>query len=644
MSPIDLDILDKILPGVEKPARYTGGEWNSVLKDWRGTPIRVALAFPDVYDLGMSNLGLFVLYDIINQHPDMLAERVFVPWPDMEAAMRDAGLPLYSLESKRPLRDFDIIGISLPYEQLYSNTPNLLDLGNIPLLSTARDERYPLVIAGGHATYNPEPMSDFIDLFVIGEGEEIIIEIAETYHRFRNRPRDTQLRALAGVQGVYVPRFYEVDYHPDGTVARVSPTVEEAQFPVTKRIVPVLPPPPTRFIVPFVRVTHDRASIEIQRGCTRGCRFCHAGMVTRPVRERPVAEVLDAVDAIVRETGYEEIGLLSLSSSDYSHVQELVDAVSERYQDKYLSISLPSLRIESFSVDLADALKDGRRSGFTFAPEAATEKMRQIINKYVPTQQVLDTAYEVYERGWRTIKLYFMIGHPSETLEDVQAIIDLAREVLKQGRRVHGKAAQVNVGVSTFVPKPHTPFQWVPLDTVENVRAKQDLLRRGLRGKGFKLSWTDPGETRLEALLSRGDRRLGRVIHRAWQLGAKFDAWGEHFKPEAWWTAMEEAGLHADFYTLRPRLIDERFPWDHIDVAVRKKYLAQDYLMSRQGETRVDCRDRCFACGILPTFSQMRSETPAEAWECPEVKPKHLRAPEPVRLFQGADAKSLVGK
>jgi radical SAM family uncharacterized protein len=625
MSPIDREVLNRILPTVQKPGRYTGGEWNSVVKDWDRIPIRVALAFPDVYDLGMSNLGLFVLYDMINQRPDMLAERVFVPWSDMDAVLRREGLPLYSLESKRPLREFDILGISLPYEQLYSNTLSLLDLGGLPLLSTARDERYPLVIAGGHATYNPEPMSDFIDLFVIGEGEEVIIEIAETYHRMRDRTRDTQLRAMARIPGVYVPRFYDVAYAPDGTISSVEPALADAQFPITKRIVPILPPPPTRFIVPFVRVTHDRASIEIQRGCTRGCRFCHAGMVTRPVRERPVEQVLDAIDAIVRQTGYEEIGLLSLSSSDYSQIHELVTTVAERYGDRYLSVSLPSLRIESFSVDLADAIKDGRRTGFTFAPEAATEKMRRIINKFVPTQEVLDTAYQVFERGWRTIKLYFMIGHPSETLEDVEAIVDLARAVLAQGRRVHGKAAQVNVGVSTFVPKPHTPFQWVPLDDLESIQAKQALLTRKLRGKGLKLSWTDPQETRLEALLSRGDRRLGRVIHRAWQLGARFDAWGEHFNPEAWWTAMEEAGLDPSFYTHRPRRIDEVFPWDHIDIAVRKSYLAKDYLMSQQGETRVDCREHCFACGILPSFIPLRQETPAEAWECPEVKPKHER-------------------
>jgi radical SAM superfamily enzyme YgiQ (UPF0313 family) len=394
---------------------------------------------------------------------------------------------------------------------------------------------------------------------------------------------------------------------------------------VTKRIVPILPPPLTHFVVPFVDVTHNRAAIEIQRGCTRGCRFCHAGMVTRPVRERSVEQVVAAVEAMVRETGFEEVALLSLSSSDYTHIGELVRAISQRYGDKHLSISLPSLRIESFSVDLAEMLKDGRQTGFTFAPEAATEAMRRRINKFIPDQQLLDTAHEVFARGWRTIKLYFMIGHPDETLEDVQAIADLATAVLKEGRKVHGKAAQVNVGCSTFVPKPHTPFQWVPLDSEESVRAKQALLKRQLRGPGLKLSWTEPEQTLLEAFLSRGDRRLGPVILRAWQLGAKFDAWNEHLDIGAWRQAFAEHGLDPEFYARRPRPMDELFPWDHIDIAVRKDFLGRDYMMSQEGKTRVDCREQCFACGILPTFKQTRMDTPAEAWECPPVVPPHLR-------------------
>jgi radical SAM family uncharacterized protein len=622
--------LDRILPKVEKPARYTGGEFNSAVKDWSATPFHAVLAFPDIYELGMSNLGLAILYDILNRQSGVLAERVYTPWPDMEAQLREAGLPLYSLETKHPLSDFDLIGFSLPYEQLYTNVLTMLDLGGVPLLASERDERHPLVIAGGHATYNPDPMADFIDAFVIGEGEEVIVEIVEAIREVKWGVGSGEWRAealcrLAQISGVYVPRFYDVEYHEDSTVAGVKPNVEGVPARVTKRIVPILPPPLTRFIVPFVDVTHNRAVVEIQRGCTRGCRFCHAGFVTRPVRERSVKEILEAVDAMVRETGFEEVALLSLSSSDYTHIRDLVRAISQKYADKHFSISLPSLRIESFSVDLAEMLKDGRQTGFTFAPEAATEAMRRRINKFIPDQQLLDTAREVFSRGWRTIKLYFMIGQPEETLEDVQAIADLAKAVLKEGRKVHGKAAQVNIGCSTFVPKPHTAFQWVPLDSEESVREKQRLLKNQLRGPGLKLSWTEPEQTLLEAFLSRGDRRLGPVILRAWQLGAKLDGWGEHFNIGAWRQAFAENNLDPEFYARRSRSMDEVFPWDHIDVGVRKNYLARDYAMSQKGETRVDCREYCFACGILPTFTKTRMNTPAEAWECPPVVPLDLR-------------------
>ncbi len=617
--------LDRLLPSVVKPGRYVGGEYNSVRKDWQSVAFRAALAFPDIYDLGMSNLGLMILYDILNKQPDMLAERVYCPWLDMEALMRQHAIPLYSLESKRPIREFDLLGISLPYEQLYTNALNLIDLAGLPVRAAERDERHPLVIAGGHACYNPEPMADFIDAFAIGEGEEVILEIARALMATRGKPREEQLRALARIQGVYVPRFYDVRYHADGTVAAVTPNTPEAPPRVLKRVVPILPEPFTRFIVPNVDTVHNRAPIEIMRGCTRGCRFCHAGMVTRPVRERTVEEVVAAVDQVVRNTGFEEIGLLSLSSSDYTHVKRLVREIGDRWGAQGLSIGLPSLRIETMSADLMDALRDTRRSGFTLAPEAATEKMRAIINKFVPDAQVLETAREIYKRGWRTIKLYFMIGHPSETLEDVQAIADLSKAVLAQGRIFHGNKANVNVGVSTFIPKPHTPFQWSPLDSLEQIHAKQELLKRELRGGGLRLRWNNPQETLFEGFLSRGDRRLGKVILRAWQNGAKFDAWQDQHQPELWREAFAAEGLTIAFYTHRPRPLDEVFPWDHIDAAVKKKFLLEDYLMSQRGATRVDCRNQCFACGILPKFAELRSQTPAEAWECPPVKPKALR-------------------
>ncbi len=614
-------MLDRVLMKVEKPGRYVGGEYNSVVKEWDATDVKVALAFPDIYDLGMSNLGIMLLYEQVNNQSDMLAERVFSPWVDMEAIMRDKALPLYSLETKHRIRDFDLLGISVPYEQLYTNVLNLLDLAGMPVRSMERDESYPLVIAGGHACYNPEPLTDFIDAFVIGEGEEIIVEVARAVQRTRGWSRHDQLREIAKIQGMYVPRFYDVIYNDDGTIREVITNTDEAPRRVLKRIVPVLPKPFTKFIIPNIDTVHNRAPIEIMRGCTRGCRFCHAGMITRPVRERTVPEVMQAIAEIVEHTGFEEISLLSLSSSDYVYVHELADAVNEEYKDAGLSLSLPSLRIESASAELLEKIGDTRRSGFTFAPEAATEKMRDIINKYVPDEQVIQTARDVYSRGWRTIKFYFMIGHPEETLEDVQAIVDLCKRVLAEGRKLLGGKATLNVGVSTFIPKPHTPFQWVPQDTPEQVLAKQRLLKDQLRGQGFHLRWNDIEGTEFEGFLSRGDRRLNRVVFRAWELGCKFDAWQDHYSHNKWLQAFDEAGLNPWFYTHRERDIDEIFPWDHIDVAVHKKFLKEDYLMSIKRETRVDCRDQCFACGILPKFSKIRSETEEMAWECPPVKP-----------------------
>lgn len=638
MSPTEIRAkLAQILPTVQKPGRYTGGELNQIVKDWASTPIKVALAFPDIYDLGMSNLGLAILYDILNKQPDVLAERVYAPWPDMEAAMRREGMPLYSLESKRSLADFDLIGFSLPYETLYTNTLNMLDLAGIPLSRLERDENHPFLIAGGHATFNPEPMSDFIDAFVIGEGEDVILEIIGILRKFKSGgiQRSQLLSSLAKVWGLYLPSLYRVHQAPGGTLSHIETLDSGASLPVTKRIVPKLPPPPTDFIVPFIDVTHNRIPIEIMRGCTRGCRFCQAGMITRPVRERPVEEILEAIERSLSRTGFDEVGLLSLSSSDYDEILELVRQVRDRFHDQRLNISLPSLRIESFSVELMDVLVDtSRRGGFTLAPEAATERMRTIINKFVPTDQVLNTAKEIYSRGWHTIKLYFMIGHPAETIEDVIAIAQLCKAVLAQGREQIGMRAKVHAGVSTFVPKPHTPFQWVPCDSIEQIEAKQAILKRELRGKGLKLNWTDPRETMLEAWLSRGDRKMGKVILKAWELGARFDAWKEHFQFDTWIEAFEGMNLDPDFYTHRERPIDEPLPWDHINAGVRKEFLTEDYLWSMESRTRVDCRERCFACGILPKFADLRRENPGDVWECPEVRsPKRKRAdlPELVR-------------
>lgn len=631
--------LERILLRVEKPGRYVGGELNQVVKPWDSVQTRVALLFPDVYDIGLPNLGLAILYDQINRRPDALAERAYAPWTDMEAEMRSRQIPLYGLESKHALLDFDILGFSLPYESLYTNVLNMLDLAGLPLFAAERDNHHPLVIAGGHATYNPEPMAAYIDAFVIGEGEEVIHEIIDVYAAWKadQSPRADLLRALAGVDGVYVPSLYGVQYHPDGRVAAVTPAAPEAPPVVYKRIVGQLPPPVTRFLVPSIDVVQNRVAIEIMRGCTRGCRFCQAGMITRPVRERPVEEILEAIEEALKHTGYEEIALLSLSSSDYTNIAELVRQVSERFGNRNLSVTLPSLRIESFSIQLMDQLKDLRPGGgFTIAPEAATERMRQIINKPISTAQLMETAREIFAHGWTTIKLYFMIGHPSETIEDVQAIIDVCKAVLREGRKIVGGRAKVHAGVSTFIPKPHTPFQWVPCDSVENIRAKQDMLRSQLRGSGLKLTWTDPAITLHEAWLSRGDRRTGQVIYRAWQLGSKFDAWQEGFHYERWIQAFNECGLDPAFYSHRERSVDEVLPWQHISAAVRPAHLKEEYRRSKAGETRGDCRQKCYACGILPHFTPLRSRLPDAAWKCPPVKPRVERLKRPLPSLSGA--------
>jgi len=411
-----------------------------------------------------------------------------------------------------------------------------------------------------------------------------------------------------------------VTYREDGTVAATSPNVPGIPRIILKRMLPQLPPPPTRFIVPNIDVVHNRVSVEVMRGCTRGCRFCQAGMITRPVRERSVDEIVQAAEAAVNATGAEELALLSLSSSDYTDILELVNKIGDKFTGKHLTVSLPSLRIDSVSVDLMEKLKDRRSGGFTLAPEAATERMRRIINKFITDEQLLETAREIYARGWTSIKLYFMIGHPSETLEDVQAIVDLCRRVLAEGRKTLGGRAKVHAGVSTFIPKPHTPFQWVAMDTQDQIQAKLSLLKRELRGPAFKVSWTPPEDTLLEGWLSRGDRRMAEVIYAAWQNGTKFDAWQDQRQLQAWSAAFTAQALDPAFYTHRPRRSDEVFPWEHISDAVRKKYLYRDYQLSLEGGTREDCREDCDACGILPTFAASRREYPGIYWKCPEVK------------------------
>ena len=590
--------IDQLLTRVSKPARYTGGEWNSVTKDWRSATVRIALAFPDNYDIGMSNMGLGILYDLLNKIEDVASERVFAPWEDMEAEMRREGTLLWSLETRHPVRDFDILGFTLQYEMGYTNVLNMLDLAGIPIWSKERGENHPIIIAGGSGAFNPEPLAPFIDAFFLGEGEDAVQELADRVREWKrtNVPRAERLRELMTMPGVYVPKFYEPRYDAAGHFAGLDPK-DGAPSSITRRVVEVLPPALVKPIVPFLQTVHDRAAVEIQRGCTQGCRFCQAGMIYRPTRERSPEEVVQAARELMQNTGYDEISLLSLSTTDHSQIVPMVDSLNANFPD--LKIGIPSTRVDSFSVDVANAVAKGKKHTLTLAPEAGSQRLRNAINKLVTEADLLGAAENAFQRGWTGVKMYYMVGLPTETMDDVAGIIEMGQKVKAIGRKYVGGRARVRVSTSNLVPKPHTPFQWARQDTAAELEPKHYLLKDGCRSAGLEFSWNDPRDSFIEAVLSRGDRKVALGVYEAWRRGAKFDAWSEHFKPEIWKEAFAAAGVDGDWFAHREWDTQEPLPWDHVDCGVTKSYLRGQWRDVHTVKTVPDCHHgSCNVCGM----------------------------------------------
>ncbi|MBV1817198.1 TIGR03960 family B12-binding radical SAM protein [Clostridium cochlearium] len=598
--------LDDILYKVEKPGRYIGEEFNSYIKDKEKVDIRFAFCFPDVYEVGMSHLGMKILYYTMNKREDTYCERAFAPWPDMEKELRNNNIPLFTLETKDSLSKFDFVGFTLQYEMSYTNILNMLNMSNIPLTYEKRREEDPLIVCGGPCAYNPEPLYKIVDFFVLGEGEEVTNEYLDLYKEFKKqgKSKSEYLRAISKIEGIYVPSLYEASYNQDGTLKDFKPIYEDVPKKVKKRIIKDLNQVdyPDKLIVPYTEIVHDRITLETFRGCTRGCRFCQAGMIYRPVREKGKDKLIELADQLLKSTGYNEISLTSLSICDYSDVDNLIKTLIEKYMDEKVGVSLPSLRIDSFFVELINEIQKVRKTGLTFAPEAGTQKMRDVINKGVTEEDLIRTVRSAFESGWSTIKLYYMLGLPYETVEDVKGIAHTSEKVVDQYYKVpkdkRKKGLRVNVSASIFVPKPFTPFQWVAQDREEDVKEKIYALKDEFKSRAIHFTYHASKVSFLEAIFARADRRVCDVLIRAFEKGCKFDGWSEYFNYDAWMEAFEECGIDPEFYAYRNREYSELLPWDFIDIGVNKSYLIEENERAKRAEVTKDCRQGCTNCGV----------------------------------------------